>query len=165
MTKLTQCVALCIALPDAACGGRSPQRIAADSAAVMAASQAYLKAWLQGDTATALGLVSNDIRILISGVPDVVGAEATRKLFADEMAAYDVPLLKLNHQDLIVSGDHAIDIGTYEEIQTPKKGGVPIQGRGRFMTIWRREDGEWRITRYMLNELPPVAPVAPAPAR
>jgi ketosteroid isomerase-like protein len=165
MTKLTQCVALCIALPVAGCGGRGAQRIAADSAAVMAASQAYVKAWLQGDTATALGLVSNDIRILISRVPDVVGAEATRKLFADEMAAYDVPLLKLNHQDLIVGGDHAIDIGTYEEIQTPKKGGAPIQGRGRFMTIWRREDGEWRITRYMLNELPPVATPAPAPAR
>ena len=165
MTKLTQCVALCIALPVAACGGRGAQRIAADSVAVMAASQAYVNAWGQGDTATALGLVSNDIRILISGVPDVVGAEATRKLFADEMAAYDVPLLKLNHQDLIVSGDHAIDIGTYEEIQTPKKGGAPIQGRGRFMTIWRREDGEWRITRYMLNALPPVAPAAPAPAR
>lgn len=164
MTKLTQCVALCLALPVAACGGRAAQRSAADSAAVMAASQAYVDAWGHGDTATALGQVSNDIRILISGAPDIVGPEATRKLFADEMAAYDVPLLKLNHEDLIVSGDHAIDIGTYEEIQMPKKGGAPIQGRGRFMTIWRREDGEWRITRYMLNELPPATSTAPAAA-
>ena len=154
MTKTSQFVALVAALPLLACNSRGSAAAAADSAAVLAASQQYVQAWIQGDTAAALGRVSNDIRILISGVPDIVGPEATRKLFADEMATYDVPLLKLDHQDVIVSGDHAIDIGTYEEIQAPKKGGAPIQGRGRFMTIWRREAGDWRITRYMLNELP-----------
>ena len=154
MTKPSHFVALLVALPVVGCTGRSATRTAADSAAVLAASQQYVQAWIRGDTAAALGLVSNDIRILISGVPDVAGPEATRKLFADEMATYDVPLLKLNHEDLIVSGDHAIDIGTYEEIQAPKKGGAPVQGRGRFMTIWRREGGDWRITRYMLNDLP-----------
>src|SRR2546425_4741667 len=163
MTKTSQFVALAAALPLLACSSRaSAARAAADSAAVLAASQQYVQAWIQGDTAAALGRVSNDIRILISGVADIVGPEATRKLFADEMATYEVPLLKLDHQDLIVSGDHAIDIGTYEEIQVPKKGGAPIQGRGRFMTIWRREGGEWRITRYMLNELPAAPSTAPA---
>jgi ketosteroid isomerase-like protein len=77
------------------------------------------------------------------------------------MATYHVPSLTLDHQDLIVRGDHAIDIGTYEETQVPKTG-APIIGRGRFMTIWRRENGEWRIIRYMLNELPaPALPHAP----
>ncbi len=160
MTKTLRIVALLLTVPALACrsrgggGGGAPARAAADSAAVLAASQQYVQAWIRGDTAAALGLVSSDIRILISGVPDVVGPEATRKLFADEMATYDVPLLKLDHQDIIVSGDHAIDIGTYEEIQAAKKGGPPIQGRGRFMTIWRREGTEWHITRYMLNDLP-----------
>jgi len=120
MTKTSQFVALVAALPLLACNSRGSAAAAADSAAVLAASQHYVHAWIQGDTAAALGLVSNDIRILISGVPDIVGPEATQKLFADEMATYDVPLLKLDHQDVIVSGDHAIDIGTYEEIQVPK---------------------------------------------
>ena len=120
----------------------------------MTASEQYRQAWIRGDTAAALGRVSKDIRIFISGAPDIVGPEATRQLFVDEMAKYDVPVLKLNHQDVIVSGDHAIDIGTYEEIQVPKHG-APIQGHGRFMTIWRREGGEWRIVRYMLNDVPP----------
>src|SRR5947208_11497063 len=109
MTKPSHFVALLVALPVVGCTGRSATRTAADSAAVLAASQQYVQAWIRGDTAAALGLVSNDIRILISGVPDVAGPEATRKLFADEMATYDVPLLKLNHEDLIVSGDHAIE--------------------------------------------------------
>lgn len=80
----------------------------------------------------ALGRVANDIRILISGVPDVVGKDATRALFVSEMATYKIPTLNLNHQDIIVRGDHAIVIGTYEEVQVPKTG-APINGRGRFM--------------------------------
>jgi ketosteroid isomerase-like protein len=91
---------------------------------------------------------------MISGIPDIVGKDATRKVFVDEMATYQIPLLTLNHQDMIVRGDHAIDIGTYEEIQVPKTG-APIRGRGRFMTIWRREGSDWRIVRYMLNDLGP----------
>lgn len=140
-----------------ACGDRAAvSRSSADSTAVLAASEQYRQAWLQGDTAMALGRVANDIRILISGVPDIVGKDAARALFVSEMATYRIPTLNLDHQDLIVRGDHAIDIGTYEEVQVPKTG-APINGRGRFMTIWRREGNEWRIARFMLNELPPVA--------
>ena len=153
-------MALLLGLWLLACSGRGTAGTSADSAAVMAAIEQYRQAWVNGDTAAALGRVSNDIRILISGVPDIVGAAATRKLFTEEMATYRIPSLTLDHQDLLVSGDHAIDIGTYEETQVPKTG-APIHGRGRFMTIWRREGGEWRIIRYMLNELPAPAETAP----
>jgi ketosteroid isomerase-like protein len=156
-------VALLFGLSVLACNARGAPESrggassSADSAAVMAASEQYRHAWIRGDTAAALSRVSSDIRILISGVPDIVGREATRKVFVDEMTTYDVPLLDLHHEELIVSGDHAIDIGTYDEIQMPKKHAPPIHGRGRFMTIWRRENGEWRIIRYMLNDLPDSA--------
>ncbi|MGE5802902.1 MAG: YybH family protein [Gemmatimonadota bacterium] len=134
-----------------ACVNRGPSKTStADSTAVMTALEEYRQAWLKGDTAAALRHVSNDIRIMISGIPDIDGKDATRKVFVDEMATYQIPTLTLNHQDVIVRGDHAIDIGTYEEIQVPKTG-VPIHNRGRFMTIWRREGTEWRIVRYMLN--------------
>ncbi len=142
--------------------GRGASSSSADSAAVMAAVEEYRRAWIDGDTAAALARISNDIRILISGFPDIAGREATRELFVGEMEAYRVPVLTLNHQDLIVRGDHAIDIGTYEETQVPKTGAAaPIQGRGRFLSIWRKESGEWRIVRYMLNALPAIPPTAP----
>jgi ketosteroid isomerase-like protein len=132
------------------CANRAATTTAADSTAVMAALEEYRQAWLKGDTAAALRRVSDSIRIMIPGLPDIVGKDETRKLFVAEMATYEVPELTLKHQDLIVHGDHAIGIGTYEEIQVPRTG-VPIHARGRFMTIWRREGADWRIVRYMLN--------------
>ena len=142
-----------VALWSIGCGSRPAGNIAADSTAVMQAYEQYRRAWLKSDTAAALARITDDVRILISGLPDIVGKAEARKLFLDEMAKYDVPLLKLDHQEVIVRGDHAIVIGRYEELQVPKTG-APSQGFGRYMTIWRREGNEWRIARYMLNELP-----------
>lgn len=134
-----------------ACGDRAVSDSPADSGAVIAASEQYRQGWLQGDTGLALGRVSNDIRIMLSGAPDIVGIDGARALFVGEMATYDIPTLTINRQDLIVRGDHAIDIGTYDETMVPKTG-APIHGAGRYLTIWRRESGEWKIVRFMLNE-------------
>lgn len=136
------------------CAGRPAATTAADSTALLAAYEQYRQAWLKGDTAAALGAISNDIKILISGVPDIVGRDAARKLFVDEMAANEVQLLELKHDDVMLSGDYAIVSGRYQEIELPKQGGPPAQNVGRYLTIWRREGGTWRIARYMLNDLP-----------
>jgi len=125
----------------------------ADSAAVMSAVHDYRYAWMRGDTAAALRFVSDDIRILIQGVADVNGKDAARKLFVDEMATYQIPSLVLTQQDVIVSGNHVITVGIWEETLIPRKAGAPIHAKGRFMTIWRKEGTEWRIVRYMLNDL------------
>lgn len=132
------------------CGDRAVSESPVDRDAVIAASEQYRQAWLQGDTAMALGRVSNDIRIMLSGAPDIVGIDGARALFVSEMATYRIPTLTINRQDLIVRGDHAIDIGTYDETMVPKTG-APIHSAGRYMTIWQREGNEWRIIRFMLN--------------
>lgn len=150
-------VAAAVVVGVAACGDRAVSESPGDRDAVIAASEQYRQAWLQGDTAMALGRVSNDIRIMLSGAPDIVGIDGARALFVSEMATYRIPTLTINRQDLIVRGDHAIDIGTYDETMVPKSG-APIRGTGRYMTIWRRGGNEWRIVRFMLNELPKGAP-------
>ena len=153
-------VAAAIILNVTACAKSAVSSGSADSAAVMASVEQYRQAWIEGDTAAALRWISDDIKILISGVPDIAGKEAVRKVFVGEMATYRIPELRLAHDDVIVSGDHVIDIGTYEETQVPTTG-APIRGRGRFVTIWRREAGGWRIVRYSLSDLPPARTTTP----
>jgi len=125
---------------------------AADQSAIDAALERYRQAWLKGDTAMALHELSGDVRYLFPGTPDLDSA-AVHALVIDEMAKYRIPSLTLKRVDFFVAGDHAVDVGIYEEIQTPKTG-APIHGTGRYMTVWRREPGGWRIWRFMINELP-----------
>ena len=123
-----------------------------DGAAVNTALEEYRQAWLQGDSAMALRRLSGDVRFLFPGTADLDSA-AVHALVIDEMAKYTIPSLTLTRADFFVAGDHAVDVGTYEEIQKPKTG-APIHGTGRYMTVWRREAGGWRIWRFMINELP-----------
>lgn len=125
---------------------------ATDRAAVDSALEQYRQAWLKGDTAAALRLVSSDVRFLFPAEPDM-RSDAVHALFISEMAAYRIPTLDLHRADFFVAGDHAVDVGTYEEVQVPKTG-APIHGTGRYMTIWRREPGGWHIWRFIINELP-----------
>src|SRR5437762_8848964 len=125
--------------------------LAADQAAVDAALEQYRQGWLKGDTAMALSRLSGDVKFLFPGTPDLDRA-AVHGLVIDEMAKYRIPTLTLKRADFFVAGDHAVDVGRYEEIQVPKTG-APIHGTGRYMTAWRREPRGWQIWRFMINEL------------
>jgi ketosteroid isomerase-like protein len=153
MTSLGQaCLVIALALVVPACRRPPVTDAAADRAAVDAALEQYRQAWVQGDSTLALGRLSGDVKFLFTGTPDLDSA-AVHALVIDEMAKYRIPSLILKRADFFVAGDHAVDVGTYEEIQVPKTG-APIHGTGRYMTVWRREPGGWRIWRFMINELP-----------
>ena len=143
---------LIIVLAIQACRRGAVAESAADRDAVNAALEQYRQAWLKGDTAMALHQLSDDVRFLFPGAPDMRSADV-HALVIQEMATYRIPSLTLTRADFFVAGDHAVDVGTYDEIQVPKTG-APIHGTGRYMTVWRRERGGWRVWRFMLNELP-----------
>ena len=144
--------ALLVALAIVACRRPPTNDATADRAAVDAALERYRQAWLQGDTAMALRELSGDVRFLFPATPDL-DSSAVHGLVIDEMAKYRIPKLTLKRADFFVAGDYAVDVGTYDELQAPKTG-APIDGTGRYMTVWRRETGGWRIWRFMINELP-----------
>ena len=127
----------------------------ADSSAIVAASAQYRQGWLTSDTALALSVMSDDVRLMLPGTPDVHGRDSTRAAFVEEMTQFHIPALTIHRQDLLVQGDHAIDIGTYEETMVPRKGAT-IYATGRYLVVWRREAGKWRMWRYILNEFKPA---------
>src|SRR2546425_6684462 len=150
--KLIAACVLIVALAVQACRRGAVTDSAADRDAVNAALEQYRQAWLKGDTAMALHQLSDDVRFLFPGSPDMDSA-AVHGLVIEEMATYRIPSLTLTRADFFVAGDHALDVGTYDEIQVPQTG-APIHGTGRYITVWRREPGGWRIWRFMINELP-----------
>jgi len=149
-SSIPACLVLALLVP--ACRPAAVADSTADRRAVDAALERYRQAWLQSDTAMALRELSGDVRFLFPGTPDLDSA-AVHALVIDEMAKYRIPSLTLKRAEFFIAGDHAVDVGTYEEIQMPKTG-APIHGTGRYMTVWRREPGGWRIWRFMINELP-----------
>jgi ketosteroid isomerase-like protein len=64
-----------------------------------------------------------------------------------------------NHRDdLAVSGDLAVENGTYVNTLVTKAG-QEIQQRGNYLVVWRRQpDGTWKVVREIGNDAPPAKP-------
>src|SRR5207245_444738 len=63
-----------------ACYARNVGGTSADSTAIVAAAAQYRQGWLNGDTAMALSVISDDVQLMLPGAPDVHGQAGARKV-------------------------------------------------------------------------------------
>lgn len=52
-------------------------------------------------------------------------------------------------EDLRIAGVMAVERGTFSTRLVARGGGDPVEHGGRYLVLWRRDDGEWRIDRYV----------------
>jgi ketosteroid isomerase-like protein len=65
--------------------------------------------------------------------------------------------VRYSGQDIVVFGDWAFDRGTYRYTLTPKSGGAPIPGTGKYLWLYRRHpDGSWKQSRVIWNSSDPM---------
>ena len=65
---------------------------------------------------------------------------------------------KVQTQDLIVSGEYAIETGTYDISSQVPKATKPMRDVGKYLVVWRKQpDGTYKIIRDIANsDLPPA---------
>ena len=115
-----------------------------DERAIRDLVDTWMKASRAGDTATALGLMSDDVIFMVPG-REPFGKEAfaatsqSMKGFRIEGSA-DI-------RELRVLGDWAY-LRNFIEITVTPSGGAPVRRSGYTLTILRKEsDGRWRLMR------------------
>jgi ketosteroid isomerase-like protein len=63
--------------------------------------------------------------------------------------------ISVSTEEIVTSGDMAFTRGTFKAVLTPRQGGGKDQViKRRFLEIWRKQNGEWRIARTMDNAIP-----------
>jgi len=135
---------------------------AADAAAVRqaidSANARFDAAALKGDTAALAGFYADDAVFMAANMPAERGHEAIAKGFAGMLAAMKPTAFKVQTQDLIVSGEYAIETGTYDITSQAPKATKPMQNVGKYLVVWRRQpDGSYKIIRDVANsDLPPA---------
>jgi uncharacterized protein (TIGR02246 family) len=119
--------------------------------AIEAANAKAMDAINRGDTATALANYAEDAVVMQPGMAMMNGRAAISQGFAGLMAQFTPSNMKFTTSDVVVSGDLAVETGQYEMTLTPK-GGKPMNDKGKYLTIWRRQaDGSWKIIRDINN--------------
>ena len=106
----------------------------------------------QGDTATLASFYADDGMLMFPGGPAAKGHDAIAKAFAGMNAMMKVSSLKLQTQDLVTTGDYAIETGTYDLAGQPPKGAKAVHDLGKYVVVWKKQaDGSYKILRDISN--------------
>jgi ketosteroid isomerase-like protein len=125
--------------------------------AIDAANARYSNGVIQGDTAAIAGLYTDDAIVMAANVPVARGHDAIAKNIAGLIAAMKVSAFKLETQDVILSGDYAIETGAYEVTGVPAKATKPVHTVGKYLVLWKKQaDGSYKILRDVANSDAPA---------
>lgn len=150
-------VMLLAVLPLAACTpSEPPVDTQAEAQIVMALERDWASRFQQGDIDWIVNRHATHGRILPPGSEAAVGREAVREVWTGFHETEGLSLdFGPDEAHVAEAGDMAYVLGSYD-LTLPDGG----EDRGKYLVVWVKEDGEWRIAADMFNSS--VAPPAEA---
>lgn len=133
---------------------QSPTVAASDSSAdrqqIEAAAGRIWSAVAHNDAAAVLAEYADDSMILGGGSPAVKGKPAVAAALSGLFGSLSFRDVVGSPTDIAVSGDLAVETGTYAWTIVPT-GGNPSDDKGKYLHVWARTPAGWKVTRYMAN--------------
>lgn len=129
---------------------------AADVAAIQEQARRFSAAYVRGDAAAMTALYTPDAVIFPERSEAISGTDAIRRYWTLE------PGRRITHHRLtatavVVDGKHAYDHGVYE-VAGERDGKAWGPSGGKYVVVWRRDTGGWRMQLDMWNSRPPAKP-------
>lgn len=113
------------------------------------------------DVVATTALYAPDATILPPGLPAVHGTDAIRTMLAGLFTAPGLSItLRPQRIDVAAAGDLATDQGEVEVGMNTAEG--PIIEVSKYLEVWRKVDGEWKLMYDTWNANAPAAPAAAA---
>jgi uncharacterized protein (TIGR02246 family) len=113
---------------------------------IAAVNQNFSAAVANGDLDTLMSLYTEDAQFIAQNSDFLRGRDEIRGFF---QAVLDMGIkeVKLATNEVDLQGDTAIEVGTYELLVD---GGVQAD-HGKFVVVWKKAGGQWRLHRDMIN--------------
>ena len=112
-----------------------------ESARIAEAGQQFLRLFASGDPASIAACYTEDAQVLTGSMSPVRGRAAIESLF--KFTRGQGHTLEFSTEDLDVQGHTAIEIGAYLRKDKERT----TFDRGRYMVVWKRVAGQWKIHR------------------
>jgi uncharacterized protein (TIGR02246 family) len=167
--RLRTTAALLAMLSLAACAPAETDTVPADSAAAAMADPMEVRQAIDaGNARAAAALNGNDVEgwltnytadavVMAPNQPAWRGTDGLRAGAKGMMDMFTVSNVSFTTEDLKVSGNLAVETGTFEMTMTPKQGKA-VTDKGKYIAIWERQaDGSWKITRDIFNSDLPMS--------
>src|SRR5687768_12757647 len=131
------------------CGGSDDD---GDLAALISAANRSFESAFQAQSAPTLaGLYTTNGSLLPPGGEPVVGTTNIQAFWQAVMNA-GIRGARLNTTELTDCGDTAVEVGNYELLGATNN----VLDRGKYVVIWRRQSGQWKLHRDIWNTSVPA---------
>jgi len=126
-------------------------------AGINAANAAFTEAFSKGDSAAMSALYAKDACLMLTGMPKICGNAAIGGFTA---TAKKMGLGGIKLTTLEVTGGKELlsEEGTYEMLDLK---GASAE-KGKYIVVWKMEDGKWKLYRDISNADAPPPPAPPA---
>lgn len=115
-------------------------------------NKTYSKRFVTNDTAFYIERYCKDAEVYSPAVPAVKGRQAIRAFFYTG-GTNDETVIELPTGNIYGNADLVVEDGTYN-FPDGKGGSVD---KGKFIALWKQEDGKWKLYREIWNtDLPPA---------
>lgn len=117
----------------------------------------YLARINSNDLDTVMAGFTDDVVFQAPHGPEIAGKAALREWIGGYLAAFDTQWIKTS-QNMIVSGDYAIERYSYQSTDTAKADGAVHTDAGKGLIVYHKEsDGVWRVARDAWSTDLPIA--------
>lgn len=125
--------------------------IVAAKAAIADANKAFCEAAMKGDSNALAASYASGAHMLMPNMPAIVDAPGIAGATAG-LAKEKIPDFKLETVDIFGNQDNVIEEGRYT--MTDGKGKTLDQGK--YLVVWRQENGKWKLYRDIFNSDMPM---------
>ena len=119
---------------------------------IATSNQLWGQAMVQGDSATLVGLYHTEARIYPPNAA-MMGSRSDIGRMASSMRGSGLQNATLTTTDVIGAGDLVIETGTFE-----MRNASQVVDRGKYMAVWKQDNGRWRLYRDIWNSDMPAGP-------
>jgi uncharacterized protein (TIGR02246 family) len=162
--KRTDVVAIGLIILATACSpSEAKHDTAADMAAITKVRTGWETAFKAGDAAAIGALYTADAHLMNNEMATATGPKAIEAMYKEMIGTMASQAVVITAEQTDVSGDLAVDRGTYKLSLSPK-GGAAMTEEGRYMVVLKRQaDGSWKLFEDIGNITAPrpAAPAAP----
>jgi uncharacterized protein (TIGR02246 family) len=119
----------------------------ADEKEIRALVARWMEATQAGEADTILSLMTEDVVFLRPGHPPMRKPEFAQGVKAQASGQAPRFVGTSDIQEVIVSGDWAFMWSRLQVVAYPPDGSAPKERRGNTLTVFRKDNGKWRLAR------------------
>jgi ketosteroid isomerase-like protein len=120
-----------------------------DQEAILRAIESFAASYNSGDLSALLSYYDDDLVKVRQGAQAESKADTERRV-KDVFTRFDTKV-EVENLEIEVSGDMAFTRGIFTVTLSPRDGGEAQQVVRRYLEVWRKRAGKWRVARTMDN--------------